>query len=91
MGNLLETPNFLGTEDKVYELRWHYDHNLGDTPFQTVSRYYNKDGSPLQDLFADEGLDWPDTAEGVDDFFKGLDADQATVLLEEFMRLSKNK
>ena len=77
MGNLLETPNFLGSEDKVYELKWHYDHNMGDKPFQAVSRLYNKEGSPLQDLFYEEGLDWPDTEEGVEGFFKELNVDQA--------------
>ena len=46
MGNLiiinasLETPNFLGPIDKVSELRWYYDHNLGPTPFETISAFY---------------------------------------------------
>ena len=93
MGNFLETPNFMspkGEGDKIYELRWHYDNCLGKTPFQTVSKFYNKDGSPLQDLFADEGLDWPDTEEKVDEFFNELNVDQATVLLDALNNLSKN-
>ena len=41
-------------------------------------------------MFADEGLDWPDTEEKVDEFFNELNVDQATVLLDALNNLSKN-
>ena len=74
-------------KDKQDTLKWHFDNNLGDTPFKTFSAEYNKDESKYQELFLDLGLNWPAEESDLPAFFDNLDLEQTKALLELF----KNK
>ena len=65
----LEPTTFLGSEgelkDKKYLLKWHFENNLGETPFETFSALYKKNNSHYQDVFLELGLDWPPEESGL--------------------------
>ena len=85
-----EPPTFQGSngelKDKQTLVKWHFENNMGETPFKTFSTLYNKEGSPYQDLFLELGLDWPAEESGLDKFFEELDLEQANALLERFKK-----
>ncbi len=68
-------------------LKWHFYNNLGDTPFKTFSKEYNKDESDYQELFLELSLNWPAEESDLPAFFDKLDLEQTNALLELF----KNK